>query len=71
VNSFSGLQRESLGNGSFRGFGWRLLGILGPKSSIIGLQRLLALIKAHIWRAFLIKKRKFSENSNAWLATQC
>jgi hypothetical protein len=23
--------------------------------------------KARIWRAFLIKKRKFSENSNAWL----
>ena len=23
--------------------------------------------KARIWRAFLIKKRKFSENKNAWL----
>jgi hypothetical protein len=23
--------------------------------------------KARIWRAFLIKERKFSENKNAWL----
>ena len=24
--------------------------------------------KARIWRAFLIKERKFSKNKNAWLA---
>jgi hypothetical protein len=29
------------------------------------------MIKARIWRAFLVKERKFSENKNAWLATQC
>jgi hypothetical protein len=27
--------------------------------------------KAYVWRAFLINERKFSENKNAWLATQC
>jgi hypothetical protein len=27
--------------------------------------------KARTWRPFLIKKRKFSENKNGWLATQC
>ena len=27
--------------------------------------------KARIWRAFLTKERIFSENENAWLATQC
>jgi len=27
--------------------------------------------KARIWRAFLIKERKFSKNKNAWLAKQC
>ena len=27
--------------------------------------------KARSWRAFLIEGRKFSENRNAWLATQC
>jgi hypothetical protein len=26
--------------------------------------------KARIWGAFLINKRKFSENSNAWLTTE-
>src|SRR5437870_13547740 len=26
--------------------------------------------KARIWRAFLIKERKFSENKNAWLETE-
>ncbi len=26
--------------------------------------------KARIWRAFLIKKRKFSENKNAWLGRE-
>ena len=26
--------------------------------------------KARIWRAFLVEKRKFSQNGNAWLATQ-
>jgi hypothetical protein len=27
--------------------------------------------KAPIWRAFPIEERIFSENENAWLATQC
>jgi hypothetical protein len=71
VDSFSGLQRESPENGSFLGLAWRLSGILGPKSSNTGLWRLSAMRKARIWRAFLIKERKFSENKNAWLATQC
>ena len=26
--------------------------------------------KARIWRAFLIKKRKFSENRNGWLGRE-
>ena len=26
--------------------------------------------KARIWRAFLIKERKFSENKNAWLGRE-
>ena len=39
----------------------------GPKSSNIGLQRLLAIRKARVWRAFLIQRRKFSETRNAWL----
>jgi hypothetical protein len=26
--------------------------------------------KARIWRAFLIKERKFSENKNAWLGPE-
>ena len=34
--------------------------MFGPKSSNIGLQRLLAMRKARIWRAFLIRRRKFS-----------
>jgi hypothetical protein len=67
VGLFFGLQGESLENGSFLGFGWRLLGILGPRSSNIGLQRLLAMRKAHVLRAFLIQRRKFSETRNAWL----
>src|SRR5882724_2880459 len=33
-------------------------------------QRLLAIRKARISRAFLIKERKFSEKKNGWLATQ-
>jgi hypothetical protein len=52
---------------SFLGFGWRLLGILGPNSSSVGLQRLLAMRKAPIWRAFLIEESIFSENETAWL----
>jgi hypothetical protein len=48
VDLFFGLQGESPENGSFLGFGWRLLGILSPKSSNIGLQRLLAMRKARI-----------------------
>jgi hypothetical protein len=47
------------------------LGILDPKSSNVGLQRLLAMRKARVWRAFLIQRRKFSETRNGWLATQC
>jgi len=35
------------------------------------LQRLLAMRKARIWRAFLIEERKFSKNKTVWLATQC
>jgi hypothetical protein len=38
-----------------------------PKSSNIGLQRLLAIRKARIWRAFLIERRKFSQTRSAWL----
>jgi len=45
--------------------------MFGPKSSNIGLPRLLAMRKARIWRAFLIRRRKFSETHIAWLATQC
>jgi hypothetical protein len=41
--------------------------MFGPKSSNIGLQRLLAMRKAHVWRAFLIQRRKFSETRAAWL----
>jgi hypothetical protein len=67
VELFFGLQSESPENGSFLGFGWRLLGILGPKSSNIGPQRLLAMRKARVYRAFLIQRRKFSETRNAWL----
>jgi hypothetical protein len=48
VELFFGLQGESPENGSFLGFGWRLLGIFGPKSSNIGLQRLLAKRKARV-----------------------
>jgi hypothetical protein len=70
VGLFFGLQGQSPKNRSFLGFGRRLLGILGPKSSIIGLQRLMAMRKARIWRAFLTKERKFSENKNAWLGRQ-
>jgi hypothetical protein len=65
--SVNRLQGKSSENGSFLGFGWRLLGILGPKSSNVGLQRLLAIRKARIWRAFLIEERKFSKNKTAWL----
>jgi hypothetical protein len=61
---FFSLQGESPENGSFLGFGWRLLGILGPKSSNVGLQRLLAMRKARIWRAFLIEERKFSKKQD-------
>jgi hypothetical protein len=70
VHLFFSLQGESPENGSFLGFGWRLLGILGPKSSNVGLQRLLAMRKARIWRAFLIEERKFSKNKTAWLGRE-
>jgi len=51
---FFGLRGESPENGSFLEFDWRLSGILGPKSANVSLQRLLAMRKARIWRAFLI-----------------
>jgi hypothetical protein len=70
VALFFGLQGESPENGSFPGFGWRLLGMFGPKSSNIGLQRLLAMRKARVWRAFLIQRRKFSETRNGWLGRE-
>jgi hypothetical protein len=71
VDLFFGLQGESPENGSFPGFGWRLSGIFARKSANAGLQRLSRIRKARIWRAFLVKKRKFSKSRNAWLATQC
>jgi hypothetical protein len=46
------------------------LGIIDPKSSIIGLQRLLEMRKARIWRAFLIKERIFSKEKNPWLGRE-
>ena len=58
VYSFFGLQGESPENGSFLGSGWRLLGILGPKSSNFDLPRPLAMRKARIWRPFLSEERK-------------
>jgi hypothetical protein len=58
VDLFFGLQGESPENGSFRGFGWRLLGILGQKSSNIGLQRLMAMRKADVWQAFTYPKKE-------------
>jgi hypothetical protein len=70
VDLFFGLQSESPENGSFLGFGWRLLGIFGPKSSTIGLQRLLAMREARIWRAFLIQRRKFSKTRTGWLGRE-
>jgi hypothetical protein len=70
VDSFFGLQGESPENGSFLGFGQRLLGILGQKSSNIGLQRLTAMRKAQVWRAFLIQRKKFSETRTAWLGRE-
>jgi len=41
-----------------------------PKSSNIGLQRLLSIRKARIWRAFLIERRKFSQTRSAWLGRE-
>jgi hypothetical protein len=67
VDLFFGLQEASPENGSFPGFGRRLLGVLDPKSSNMGLQRLFAMRKARIWRAFFIQRRKFSETRTAWL----
>jgi hypothetical protein len=67
VDLFFGLRGESPENGSFLEFDWRLSGILCPKSANVSLQRLLAMRKARISRAFLIMERKFSENKNAWL----
>jgi hypothetical protein len=70
VGLFFGLQGESPENGSFPGFGWRLSGIFGRKSANAGLQRLSTIRKARIWRAFLVKKRKFSKNRNGWLGRE-
>jgi hypothetical protein len=64
IRFFFRLQSESPENGNFPGFGWRLLGMFGPKSSNIGLQRLLAMRKARVWQAFLIQRRKFSKTWN-------
>src|SRR6201998_4051911 len=64
VYLFFGLQGESPENGSFLGFGWRLLVILGPKSSNVGLQRLLAMRKARHWRAFLLLKKEILRNAD-------
>jgi len=61
---------ESPENGSFSEFGWRLFGIFGPEGSNISLWRLSAMIRARIWRAFLIEKRKFSKTKDAWLGQQ-
>jgi hypothetical protein len=46
VDSFFGLQGESPENGSFLGFGWRLLRKFDQKSAKIGFQRLMAMRKA-------------------------
>jgi hypothetical protein len=35
-----------------------------------GLQRLLAMRKGRVWRAFLIERKKFSENRNGWLGRE-
>jgi hypothetical protein len=70
VDLFFGLQAQSPENGSFPGFGWRLSGIFGRKGANAGLQRLSTIRKARIWRAFFVKKRKFSQNRNGWLAAQ-
>jgi hypothetical protein len=70
VDLFFGLQGESPENGSFPGFGWRLSGIYSRKSANTGLQRLSRIRKARIWRAFLVRKRKFSKNRNGWLGRE-
>jgi hypothetical protein len=70
VDLFFGLQGESPENGSFPGFGWRLLRMFSPKSSNMDFRRLLAMRKAPIWRAFFIQRRIFSETRNAWLGRE-
>jgi hypothetical protein len=70
VDLFFGLRGESPENGSFLEFDRRLSGMLGPKSVNVSLQRLLAMRKARIWRAFLIEERKFSKNKTAWLGQE-
>jgi hypothetical protein len=70
VDLFFSLQAQSPENGSFPGFGWRLSGIFGRKSANAGLQRLSTIRKARIWRAFLVKKRKFSQNRTGWLGRE-
>jgi hypothetical protein len=44
--------------------------MLGSKSANIGLQRLFAMRKTRIWRAFLIQRRKFSEIKSGWLGRE-
>jgi hypothetical protein len=56
VHLFLGLRGESPENGSFLGYGWRLLGIFGPKSSNAGLQRLLAMKKPALGGPFSSRK---------------
>jgi hypothetical protein len=63
VDLFFGLQGESPENGSFLGFGWRLLEILGPKGPNVSLQRQLAMRKTHVWRAFLPLKKEILSNA--------
>jgi len=46
----------------FLDFGWRLLGILDPKSSKVGLQRLLPTRKARVWRLSHPKKEILSNS---------
>ena len=41
--------------------------MFGRKSANTSRWRLWPMRKARIWRAFLIKKRKISENKNGWL----
>jgi hypothetical protein len=63
VDLFFGLRGESPKNGSFLGFGWRLLGILGQKTSNIGLQRLMAMRKARVLAGLSHPKKEILRNA--------